>query len=297
MPEHFTVSEVAPGVHACVAGSSQAAVGNAAIVDTGTRTIVVDSFMTTVGAAELRSVAEELTGRSVFMLVNTHWHGDHTFGNQVFADVSIVATRSTSDAIAADSTSDLEAYGAELDSAIASFEAMLESDSEADRILAQRRLRRLAFLREDVGIFEMTLPNVLVDDELVVEDQRRVEIVTYGGGHTDSDIFVWVPDVGTIVAGDLGFQGKHPRMVDAHPGAWAGILRRILELGPSTVIPGHGEPGDQGQLELLIPYFEEAQRLLDEYDGDWADVPLPAGTEGWDWDYHYRQGLAAIAAR
>ena len=44
----------------------------------------------------LRQVAEQLTGRSVFMLVNTHWHGDHTYGNQVFADVSIVATESTS---------------------------------------------------------------------------------------------------------------------------------------------------------------------------------------------------------
>jgi glyoxylase-like metal-dependent hydrolase (beta-lactamase superfamily II) len=297
MPEHFSVNEVASGVYACVAGASQAAVGNAAIVDSGTRTIVVDSFMTTVGAAELRLVAEQLTGRSVFMLVNTHWHGDHTYGNQVFADVSIVATESTSSAIASDSTSNLEAYGAELDAAVASFEAMLKSDSESDRIVAERRLRRLALLREDVGIFRMTLPDVLIDGELVVEDQRRVEVLTYGGGHTDSDVFVWVPDVKAVVAGDLGFQGKHPRMVDAHPAAWAEILRRILKLDPSTVIPGHGEPGDRGQLELLIPYFEEAQALLVDYEGDWADVPLPEGTEEWDWDYHYSQGLAAIASR
>jgi glyoxylase-like metal-dependent hydrolase (beta-lactamase superfamily II) len=297
MPEHFNVNEVASGVYACVAGASQAAVGNAAIVDTGARTIVVDSFMTTVGGAELRTVAEQVTGRSVFMLVNTHWHGDHTFGNQVFADVSIVSTEVTSRAIASDSTSNLDAYGAEVDAAIANFEAMLKSESEADRILAERRLRRLALLRQDVGIFQMTLPNVLIDNQLIIEDQRRVEILTYGGGHTDSDVFVWVPDVRTVVAGDLGFHGKHPRMVDGHPQTWAEILRRILELGPTTVIPGHGEPGDEGQLELLIPYFEEAAGLLVGYDGNWADVPLPAGTEGWDWDYHFRQGLAAIAAR
>ena len=297
MAEHFTVNEIASGVYACVAGASQAAVGNAAIVDTGEKTIVVDSFMTTVGATELRSVAEELTGRSVFMLVNTHWHGDHTFGNQVFADVSIVATDSMVRSIASDSTSDLDAYGAELDVAISHFEEMLESEREGDRILAERRLRRLAWLRGDVGIFELTLPNVLINDELVLEDQRRVEILTYGGGHTDSDVFVWVPDVQTVVAGDLGFNGKHPRMVDAHPASWAEILRRILELGPSTVIPGHGEPGDEGQLERLIPYFDEVHGLLVEYDGDWADVPLPSGTEHWEWGYHFSQGLAAIAAR
>ena len=79
------------------------------------------------------------------------------------ADVSIVATESTSRAIASDATSDLEAYGAELDSAVVSFEAMLKSGSEADRIDAERRLRRLALLREDVGIFRMTLPDVLID--------------------------------------------------------------------------------------------------------------------------------------
>lgn len=297
MPQHFTVNEVAVGIYACVAGASQAAVGNAAIVDTGERTIVVDSFMTTVGAAELRSVAEQLTGRSVFMLVNSHWHGDHTFGNQVFADVSIVATASTRRAIASDSTSDLDAYGAELDAAIARFETMLESDSAANRALAERRLRRLALLRKDTAIFEMTLPNILIEDHLVVEDQRRVEILTYGGGHTDSDVFLWVPDVGTIVAGDLVFQGRHPRMVDAHPAVWADILRSMLELRPSVVVPGHGEPGGSGQLEVLIPYFEEAHGLLMEYHGEWADVPLPAGTEGWDWEHHYPDGLAAIAAR
>ena len=60
------------------------------------------------------------------------------------------------------------------------------------------------------------MPDVLIDDEMVVEDQRRVEILTYGGGHTDSDVLVWIPEVKAIVAGDLGFQGKHPRMVDAH---------------------------------------------------------------------------------
>ena len=219
MPEHFEVSEVAAGVYACVAGASQAAVGNAAIVDTGTRTIVVDSLMTTVGAAELRSVAEKVTGRSVFMLVNTHWHGDHTYGNQVFADVSIVSTEATSRSQAADSPSDLAAYSAELDAAVESFEAMLESESEYERTVAERRLRRLALLKDDVPIFEMTLPDILIDSELVLDDERRVEILTYGGGHTDSDVFVWVPDVSTVVAGDLGFQGKHPRMVERTPGS------------------------------------------------------------------------------
>lgn len=296
-PEHFTVRELAPGVYGCVAGTSQAAVGNAAIIDTGDKTIIVDSLMTTVGAIELRRTAEALTGRSTFMLVNSHWHGDHTYGNQVFADVAIVSTAATSSAIAADAPRDLDAYGAELDAAIEEFTEMRESDIEEERDKAGRRLRRLGLLRNDVGIFEMTLPNLLIEEMLVVDGPRRVEVLTYGGGHTDSDVFVWIPDDRLVVTGDLCFQRHHPRLVDGHPRKWAGILTRILELGPTSVMPGHGEPGDEGLLETLVPYFEEADDRLANYEGDWADVPLPAGTEDWDWDYHYSQGLAAIDSR
>jgi cyclase len=295
--EHFTVRELAPGVHGCVATSTQAAVGNAAIIDTGDKTIVVDAFMTTVGAAELRRTAEELTGRSVFMLVNSHWHGDHTYGNQVFADTAIVSTPATSLAIASDATSDLDSYSVQLDAAVEQFQAMLESDLEHERDKAARRLQRLARLRDDVGIFEMTLPNVLMENSMVIDGERRVEILTYGGGHTDSDVFVWIPDDRVVVAGDLCFADRHPRMVDAHPAAWAEILRKILELGPRTVMPGHGEPGNEGLMEILVPYFEEAASRLTDYGGDWAEVPLPQGTTGWDWDHHYRDGLAAIASR
>jgi glyoxylase-like metal-dependent hydrolase (beta-lactamase superfamily II) len=143
----------------------------------------------------------------------------------------------------------------------------------------------------------LTLPNLLIEESLVVDGQRRVEILSYGGGHTDSDVFVWIPGDRLVVTGDLCFQRHHPRLVDGHPGAWAKILTKILGLGPQTVMPGHGEPGDEGLLEMLVPYFEEAESRLADYEDDWADVPLPRGTEDWDWDYHYRQGLAAIASR
>lgn len=295
--EHFTVAELAPGVYGCVAGTSQAAVGNAAIIDTGDKTIVVDSFMTTVGAAELRACAEALTGRTVSMLVNSHWHGDHTYGNQVFADTAVVSTAATARAVAADAPSDLDAYRAQLGAAAVEFETMLTSDDEDERNTATRRLQRIELLRNDSYSFKMTPPNLLIEKSLVIDGERPVEILTYGGGHTDSDVFVWLPEDRVIVAGDLCFARKHPRMVDAHPGSWAEILRGILRLRPRNVMPGHGPPGDEGLVEALIPYFEEAEARLADYDGDWADVPLPGGTDGWEWDYHYREGLAAISLR
>ncbi len=71
----FELVELGPGVHAAVSDIAGAAVGNAAIIDLGDKTLVIDSFMTAQAARELRTEVTRLTGRSAFMLVNTHWHG------------------------------------------------------------------------------------------------------------------------------------------------------------------------------------------------------------------------------
>jgi hypothetical protein len=61
---HFTLSEVAPGVWAALAGDTGASICNTAIVDLGDRTLIFDAFQTIRAAEDLRAAAEALTGRS-----------------------------------------------------------------------------------------------------------------------------------------------------------------------------------------------------------------------------------------
>lgn len=299
MPEHFKLVETAPGVHAAVADITGAAVGNATIIDTGSKTVVVDTFMTAQAAAELRKAAVELTGRSAFLVVNTHWHGDHTSGNQVFADAVIVSTRTTLDLMVADAPADLTAYEAEVDGYIASFRAKLDSSDEAERALAKRRIAGLEQLRQAIPGFRLTLPDVLVDDRLVITGGRDLQVITYGGGHTDSDTFVWMPAERLLVSGDLCWTRIHPRIHDGHPAAWAAILDRVLDLNPVTVIPGHGSPAGSEVPEALAPYFRAVDSMVDEVStgADPASLPLPAGSEGWDGPERLRDGLKVLAER
>src|SRR5262249_11242802 len=92
---YFTLEQVADGVYAAIVVPGTGAWGNAGIVDLGGATLVVDTFMTSGAAGDLRAAAEQVTGRTVDYVVNTHYHGDHVQGNQVFTDALLIATETT----------------------------------------------------------------------------------------------------------------------------------------------------------------------------------------------------------
>jgi len=297
--EHFTLTEAAPGVHAAIAGSTGAAVSNATIIDTGRQTVVVDTFQTAQAAAELRNAVADLTGRSAFLVVNTHWHSDHTSGNQVFADAAIASTRTTLDLIVANAPADLAEYEEEIDGYLASLRVELESGDEAARAQSRRRIAGLEQIKHAAPGFRLTLPNVLFDDRLEIAGDRTVEVLTYGGGHTDSDAFVWLPEERVLASGDLCWTRLHPRIVDGHPASWAEILERIIPLDPAVVIPGHGKLAGPEVPAELARYFRAVATMADEVraGADPSGLPLPEGSENWDGPERLRDGLKVMVGR
>jgi glyoxylase-like metal-dependent hydrolase (beta-lactamase superfamily II) len=294
-PEHFTLHEVVPGVWEAEADFSKPSVGNAAIIDAGGgKTIVVDTFMTVVAAEELRAVAERLTGNSVYLAVNSHWHGDHTTGNQVFADVPIVSTRATLDKLVETAPADVEAWQAEIQQQIDALTAAAEGGDES----ARGRLVVMTAFRDTAGRFELTLPDLLVEDRLVVEGERTVEIITYGRGHTVSDTVVWLPDDRLVVTGDLCWTGIHPRTQDGFPADWAAYVEQLIGLGPRHVVPGHGEPVDETSLEPLPAYFRAVGDAVEAVrDGaDAGELEAPPGSEDWQGLERFQTGVEILAA-
>ncbi len=294
-PEHFQLHEVVAGVWAAEADLLGASVGNAAIIDAGAgKTIVFDTFMTEVAAAELRRFAESLTGNEVHLAVNSHWHSDHADGNQVFGDVPIVATAATRDRLIAEAPDDMAAWQAEIDEAITALEeAAAGGDGKATRRLDQQR-----HLRASAANFRLTLPDVLIEDKLVVSGERTVQIETLGRGHTISDVFAWLPDERVLVTGDLCWHGMHPRMHDGFPIDWADYAEALTGRDPRHVISGHGPPGDAAVLHTLPAYFRAAAAAVEEVraGADPEDVDALPGSEDWAGIARLREGLRALAA-
>ena len=93
---HFSIHTLADGIHAAIHKEGGAAYSNSGIIDLGDSTLVFDTFDMAVAAKELLVAAEELTKRSPAWVVNSHKHGDHWGGNQVFAGQAVIlATHQT----------------------------------------------------------------------------------------------------------------------------------------------------------------------------------------------------------
>lgn len=299
---HFALGEVAAGVYAAVAGDTGACISNAAIIDLGDRTVVVDTFQTVQAATDLRAAAEALTGRSASLVVTSHWHDDHHGGNQVFDDAQIVSTRRTVEIMAGNRPADLDAYVAEIDGWLDHARHLLEAaEDEAARVRAEGMLRTGELLGEAAPGFRFTIPTPMDDDGMTVEGaERQAEVITYGGGHTASDVFVHVPDVDVVVAGDLLWVDLHPRADDGDPAAWADILGQISGLGPAAVIAGHGRTGDAGHLDALAAYLRTMDAIVDEAlttgldEEALAAIPVPAGSEAWSGARRFSGSIAVL---
>ena len=299
---HFQLVETAPGVYTALAGDTGACISNAAIIDLGDKTLIFDTFQTVTAARDLRDAAMRLTGRSAALSVISHWHPDHTGGAQVFDDAPILATARTCELIAGDDPGDLDAYEAEIDAMLDQARALRDSATTPAEIeRAEANLKVGSLLKQEAPGYRFTVPAPMDGDGMSFEGtERRVEIASYGVGHTESDLFAHVPDADLVILGDLLWVGHHPRINDGDALAWAAVLDRIDGLGARALIPGHGKVGGRADGEYLAGYLRHVADLIDDARtrgldaAAVSDVPVPAGSEDWGSTARFYGSLTAL---
>ncbi|PRX51420.1 cyclase [Prauserella shujinwangii] len=203
-----SMREVADGVFAYVQRDGGWCVNNAGVVVGGDTTIVIDTAATERRARRFREQVDRVAPRGPDILVNTHHHGDHVFGNAQFApQATIVAHELTRT-------------------------EMLEAGTG------------LRDLWPDVewGDTPLVPPTVTFPDALTLHaGGLRVELLHLGPAHTTDDVVVWVPDRGVVFTGDIVMSGATPFCL---MGSLTGSLRaidRLRALGAHIVVSGHGE--------------------------------------------------------
>jgi glyoxylase-like metal-dependent hydrolase (beta-lactamase superfamily II) len=262
---HFRLEQAAEGVYAAIITPGAGALGNAAIVDLGDRTLVVDTFLTPQAAGDLRAAAEQLTGHGVAYVVNTHFHADHIGGNQAFAGATIIATERTRELIEG-RIALLREQAAEYPQHVRELEESLTREQDP---------RKRAELEADVGdmrefvdalpTLDPQLPNLLFAERLVLRGSARaVEVLSYGGGHTPSDAFLYLPAEHVAIMGDLCGVQTHMALRFGDAAEWVRILERVEALDIEAVIPGHGPVGSRADLAAMRQYLADLQRLADE---------------------------------
>lgn len=202
--------------------------GNTMGINTGGKVFVIDSTKDWKLAKEWRKTIEKHFNEPVSGLILTHHHADHTFENQVFSDLPIIAS------------------------------------SEIRNIMIERKKHiwipddMMEWEDEGYGIrgLQITLPNICFDNRLTIHGERSLDIIR-ADGHTLGSSYLWEKQTKTLIAGDLLFNQEFPYGGDETSDLikWKEVLDEISELKQKKIIPGHGPPVTDKDLKEIREFF------------------------------------------
>lgn len=194
--------------------------GNTAVLRTDAGTVVVDTMTFPLQGERIRETAREVTGADTVLIINTHYHLDHTHGNPAFEPgTRVLSTERT--------LSHMQVLDAEFWSGDAA--KLLPNETFSDRQILQ------------LG-------------------GKTLEIVHPGRGHTDGDLVVLFVNEGVVHMGDLHFQGHYPNIDLEAGGTvqgWPATLDRVAALRFDRVIPGHGPTTDRAGLQQFRTFMAQ----------------------------------------
>ncbi len=188
---------------------------------------------------KIKAAVAKISEQPIRFLINTHWHYDHTGGNENLGkeNVLIVAHDNVHSRMSKDGV--IKAFGA--------------------KIPASPRVALPLITFNDTVTFRLN------GEEVYVFHQRNA--------HTDGDSVIHFRGANIIHAGDVWFNGFYPFIDTSSEGSIDGVIRAvklILTMADeqTKIIPGHGPLANrkdlQGYLKMLTTLRSRMQKLIDE---------------------------------
>ncbi|GAA3931019.1 MBL fold metallo-hydrolase [Microbacterium soli] len=215
--------EVGEGIFAHIQRDGSWWLNNSGVVVRDGVAAVIDTCATRPRTSAFRERIAELTPHAPRLLINTHAHGDHTYGNAVFPEATVIAHVGCRAAMADDP---------------------VRWSPAREWWAPVPRWADLPLRLPDITIHEHT--------EVHCAD-RRVEVWPVGGrAHTDHDLVIVLDEVAFV--GDLLFRGGTPLFISGSLTGYLEALPLLRRLAPRILVPGHGEPCDQDEVDAHERY-------------------------------------------
>jgi cyclase len=229
--------------------------GNIGVVADEAGLVLIDAMYERAAEGIRQAVKSLPGGGRVRVLVNTHWHADHTDGNKAFGPGAVIVAHENIRAL------------------LAADQALMGGTTKALPAAA--------------------LPGITFKDEITIyAGGGPVRLVHYPRAHTDGDTVVYMDGPKVVHMGDMFFNGMFPFLDVAHGGDianWVKDLDKVLAALPAgaRIIPGHGPLGGAAELKAFrdmlamsadhVRKLVKAGKSLDEIKAD----GLPAALEPW----------------
>ena len=209
---------------------------NSVIIEGADEVMLVDAQLTKTNAERVLQQIQA-TKKPLSIIYITHEHADHFLGLEVFKDaypmVRILANSHVADRIS-------NVYQAKIDK----WKGILGS-----------------------GAASHVVPISKYDENFIRFDNSRIEIMKSIQGDTDENSMLWLPWQKTLIAGDVVFNDMHVYTAETDMSArarWLNSLKKIRELNPAVVIPGHGKSGAALDATSAVTFTERYLSIFDE---------------------------------
>lgn len=234
--------------------------------------VVFDTTVSPVLAKVVRERIEKEFDRKEFAyVINTHFHGDHTYGNQVFSDVPIIGHESCAEDMKEREQNRIDSlprYKAAIEQMKAGLEKMTTDSDMAQGLSMQ--ISYYEAMNEGLGEgFVLTPPTQTFSDSLSLDlGDITLELIFFGTSHSPGDILIYCPEEGLWLTGDL-FTAGYDSYIDServpYLPMWIKNLKRILSTEEETkvIVPGHREFLHFDDLKDELAYIEDVQKTFD----------------------------------
>jgi cyclase len=255
----YKFEKVADGVYYATGGVG----GNHPIIVNDNDVMLVDDGTTPATARDLLEDLKLVTNKPVRYVINTHFHYDHTDGNQIFSpDVQIIAHEYVRTAILTFNILENEPFKTYQVGRVAQIDSLQkqiaeEKDPERKAGL-QKQLADAQLLLEQLREVKPTPPNVTYTSKIVLQKgQREIQLLFLGRGHTGGDTVVYLPKERIVCTGDL-MESQPAYMGNAFFDEWITTLDALKKLDFALVLPGHGRPfSDKGLITAFQSYLTD----------------------------------------
>jgi len=209
---------------------------NSIIIEGTHEVMLVDAQLTKTNAEK---VLQEIkaTQKPLSIIYLTHEHADHFLGLEVFKEaypgVRILANSNVVDRIN-------KVYQEKIDK----WKGILGSDAASHRVVISK-----------------------YDDNFIRFDNSNIEILKNVQGDTDANTMLWLPGQKTLIAGDVLFNDLHVYTAETDMTArrrWLDSLKKIRDLKPAAVIPGHSKVGAAIDATSAVDFTEKYLLIFEE---------------------------------
>lgn len=186
---------------------------------------------------KIKKAISEISDKKIRFVLNTHWHFDHTGGNENLGREGIV---------------------------------IVSHDNVRTRMSKDNFIK--AFNKTVPASSKVALPVITFNDTMTFHlNNEEIEVMHQKNSHTDGDSIVFFKTSNVIHTGDIYFNGFYPFIDESSHGSINGVIKAASYIisradNDTKIIPGHGKLSNKKELikyrDTMVLLRDRMQKLI-----------------------------------